>query len=287
MFVFRIHSHLTLVNLLIVSSITITCADCYRILGIFPHSGKSHFHVFEPLLLQLANKGHEVTVISYFPQKNPPASYYDVSLVGTTPALTNMIPFGMMGGGTLARLTHLLDLAYFTGHACENTFKSQEFNAFIQRQEKYDIVLTEFFTPHCLIGLMQNTGGSLVGLTSSFMLPWSNDYVANPDNPAFLPSVFIGCSDSMNFWERTMNVIFYVWSRGIYHVLMYRPANKEAKEKIDPSLPDLNEFLYNASLILVNVHHSLHPSKPLMPSVIEVGGMHIGEVKTLPSVSNL
>ncbi|KAI4462977.1 UDP-glucosyltransferase [Holotrichia oblita] len=287
MFAFRAFDrHLTFVSLVIVCSAAISCAECYRILGIFPHSGKSHFDVFEPLFLQLAKRGHNVTVISYFPQKNPPPNYHDLSLFGTTPVLTNVIPFGMMGGGTFARLYHLFELAYFTGHACENSLKSQAFNEFIQRQEKYDVVITEFFTPHCLIGLIQNTGGSLVGLTSSWTMPWVNDYFANPDNPAYLPSIFMDCSDRMNFWERTLNLIFYVWTRGIYKVFMYWPANKEAKEKIDASLPDLNEFFYNASLILTNVHHSLHPSKPLMPGVIEVGGMHIGEEKRLPPVSN-
>lgn len=51
-----------------------------RILGLFPHLGKSHFDVFEPLLKELAIKGHNVTVVSHFPLKTPLKNYEDISL---------------------------------------------------------------------------------------------------------------------------------------------------------------------------------------------------------------
>lgn len=54
----------------------------YRILGLFPHPGASHFHFFEPVLKGLAAAGHEVTVVSHFPKDNPPPNYVDIPLEG-------------------------------------------------------------------------------------------------------------------------------------------------------------------------------------------------------------
>ncbi|EFN66981.1 hypothetical protein EAG_15338 [Camponotus floridanus] len=58
-----------------------------KILGIFGHLGKSHFDMFKPLLEELARRGHEVTVVSYFPRtddakaKEPLPNYKDINLV--------------------------------------------------------------------------------------------------------------------------------------------------------------------------------------------------------------
>lgn len=68
-------------------NITLTAAAAsttksYRFLGIFPHPAVSHFRAFEPLLLELSSRGHDVYVVSHFPNKNapPPANYHDFPL---------------------------------------------------------------------------------------------------------------------------------------------------------------------------------------------------------------
>lgn len=69
---------LTLVGFLCTTQI-----NSYKILGLFPHPGVSHFHFFHPLLRALAETGHEVTVVSHFPDKEPVnENYIDLPLTG-------------------------------------------------------------------------------------------------------------------------------------------------------------------------------------------------------------
>jgi glucuronosyltransferase len=49
-----------------------------KILGIFPLPGKSHFAVSSVLLKELANRGHQVTVYSPFPEKSPIPNYTNI-----------------------------------------------------------------------------------------------------------------------------------------------------------------------------------------------------------------
>lgn len=42
-----------------------------KILAVFPLPGSSHFIMFERVLKGLAQKGHEVDVVSHFPLKQP------------------------------------------------------------------------------------------------------------------------------------------------------------------------------------------------------------------------
>lgn len=55
-------------------------SDSYRVLGIFPHPAISHFRAFHPVLRELANVGHDVVVVSHFPESNPLPNYRDLVL---------------------------------------------------------------------------------------------------------------------------------------------------------------------------------------------------------------
>lgn len=61
-----------------------------KILGLFPHPGASHFHFFHPIMRGLADAGHDVTVVSHFPDKNASINYKDLKLPETN-LLTNSI----------------------------------------------------------------------------------------------------------------------------------------------------------------------------------------------------
>lgn len=68
----------------------IDSTESLKILGLFPHPGLSHFHFFHPIMRGLAEKGHDVTVISHFPDKNASQNYKDVPL-SKMDTLTNAV----------------------------------------------------------------------------------------------------------------------------------------------------------------------------------------------------
>lgn len=80
---------------LAVAVLLVAAGDAARILGVFPHTGRTHFLAFEPVLLELAKRGHELVVLSHFPQKRPPPGWTDISLeVGTqTQILTSFMQY--------------------------------------------------------------------------------------------------------------------------------------------------------------------------------------------------
>lgn len=61
--------------------ITFHCAPetkSANILIFLPSPWKSHIVSFEPLFLELAHRGHNVTVVSKFVVKNPPFNYTQI-----------------------------------------------------------------------------------------------------------------------------------------------------------------------------------------------------------------
>lgn len=57
--------------------------ESLKVLGLFPYPGVSHFYFFHPIMRGLAEKGHDVTVVSHFPDKSAPPNYIDVPLPKT------------------------------------------------------------------------------------------------------------------------------------------------------------------------------------------------------------
>lgn len=60
------------------------CLEGYRILGVFPLHMQSHFTMLEALMKGLARKGHQVDVISSFPQRKPYPNYTDIIVLPST-----------------------------------------------------------------------------------------------------------------------------------------------------------------------------------------------------------
>jgi glucuronosyltransferase len=58
-----------------------------------------------------------------------------------------------------------------------------------------------------------------------------------------------------------------------------------AKEFFPSKFPSIEELERNVSLVIYNNHFSLNGAKPMVPGVIETGGMHIKQTsEPLPKV---
>lgn len=79
-----------LMKFVVASCLFVQVSGTYNILALFHHPGQSHFAFFEPLLRGLAEKGHNVTVLGYFPIKDPPENYHDVVMEANVPLRDEM-----------------------------------------------------------------------------------------------------------------------------------------------------------------------------------------------------
>lgn len=61
-----------------------------QILGLFAHPGKSHFNFFRPIFMALAERGHNISMYSYFPLEKPIDNYTDYVFQGM-PVLTDIV----------------------------------------------------------------------------------------------------------------------------------------------------------------------------------------------------
>ncbi|XP_053696923.1 UDP-glycosyltransferase UGT5-like [Sabethes cyaneus] len=261
----------------------------YRILGLFPHPGLSHFKVFQPIMRELAQAGHQVSVASYFPNLDDPhPNYTDYTFEGQK-ILTNSFSLEQFSQRSFwDNFVEFYELAEWGHQSCSAALQSAALDAILERhrREPFDLIVTEYFSTDCMLGLshvLRPTGGGvpIVGLSSCALMPWHYERVGLPDSPAYIPSEFSTFSERMTFWERFENWIVTRTVNIFYHIVQWND-NRLLAARFGEGLPSVRQIAKNTSLLLVNQHYTLSGARPLVPAVVEVGGVHIRPKKPLP-----
>lgn len=73
----------------------VSFVSCSRILVLFYHPGPSHFHSFYPLFNELAERGHNVTVLTYTHVKDTHKNYNEL-LFTEMPVINASITYDSM-----------------------------------------------------------------------------------------------------------------------------------------------------------------------------------------------
>lgn len=280
---------MSIIRSLCILSVLLYNVNAYRILGVFSHPGISHFAVFQPLLQELAKRGHDVTVISSFPLKHSISGYRDVDF---SKDVENMLQIFQLKdlppGGKIPKFLGVQMVKRFAEEACGRILASKKLHDFLKEDHtQFDVIISEFFNSNCLlIPVFEKYKAPIIGATSHVLMPWANSWLGNIDNPAFVPDIFMDFSDNMSFRDRLENTLALA-----YHNLYYKYVIR--KQDIDLIRKNLNldvrvayydSIMNNVSAVLVNSHFSLSLPRPLAPGVIDVGGVHLTAHRKLPLV---
>lgn len=114
---------------------------------------------------------------------------------------------------------------------------------------------------------------STVGVSSYAAL-----MTGNPIPLSYAPHVFLDMTDTMNFAERFQNTLMHIIESFLTNMFSL-PKQKELYDSAFPNSANFRPFwdkLYKGvSLVLLNSHVSMNFPRPILPNLIEVGGMHI------------
>ncbi|CAG9861071.1 unnamed protein product [Phyllotreta striolata] len=264
--------------------LTILFKNCVslKILALYPNVMISHYLVFEPLFHELANRGHNVTIVSSFQkeQNYPNIRFIDVNDGNKKPH--EMLPMNFFNGGRISKYFELYQLARTGLEICNAYKNSKNIKSFLEENNKYDLIIVELFNTYCHFGVLKQNKAVNIGLSSTDMLPWMNQWFGNPENPSYIPTLFLDYNDEMTFLQRVENTLMWAYSKFIHEYWIAQVGNEFSKKHLGVDLYEGGDALYNISLLLLNRHFTYHTPRPLSPNVIEVGGIHIKKPKPLP-----
>ncbi|XP_070143263.1 UDP-glucosyltransferase 2-like, partial [Drosophila kikkawai] len=141
--------------------------------------------------------------------------------------------------------------------------------------ETFDLVLVEMELVETLYGLAQHFNASLAGFLSFGTHYTVDEAMGNVSPISYNPLVTSSCTDRMSFTQRLANHYEYLVEKAHRHFI-HLPAMQKLYDKYFPEAKQtMSEAINSISLVLLGDHFSLSHSRPYLPNMIEVGGMHI------------
>jgi glucuronosyltransferase len=170
---------------------------------------------------------------------------------------------------------------------CELFLQDEAFQKLItSNEQQFDIIITSAFCYDCVFGLSYMLEIPIIKFCTFSGTKWMDEWVGNPSSYAYLPHIYSDYVNRMNFWQRTFNTLSEIYMKlgRIFYVIPQHDAILR-KYFNSSNIPSISVLQKNTSLLLINQHFSIGYPRPLMPNIVEVGGIHITPPKKLDAVS--
>lgn len=257
-----------------------------NILVFVPSPWKSHIVSFEPLFLELAHRGHNVTVVSKFVVKNPPKNFTQIvpkyeldfeAVLDTVMQESNKYLF----------FFEEIYMRNIIGIKITETYiSSPEVQHFIKEdQTKFDLVIVESFFQDCTIAMGHKYGAPVVSIVPVAPGVSISRHAANPSHFSYIKDFNLNAGKSLNFQNRILNTLFGL--NGLFiEPIMYIPRLEKLMDTYFQypgyeNRPTMTEMLKNISLSLIDSDVAILSPRPYVPNFIEVPGIHIQPTKKM------
>lgn len=174
----------------------------------------------------------------------------------------------------------MMTFAIMMSNKIEQTIKHPNFQALINSDAKFDVVIVEQFFNDALKVLGQHYNAPLILFSTQGSNYIINGLAANEAPRSYVPETLLGYSSDMSLYQRLQNTVFSFYATIIQNIIVY-PSQAKIAHKYFPQT-NFYDALYNQSLIFLNTHESISSAVPSVPSMINVGGFHIKDPKPLP-----
>ncbi|KAK9881061.1 hypothetical protein WA026_014406 [Henosepilachna vigintioctopunctata] len=262
--------------------ITLSLSDniqCARILGIFYYPGKSHQMSAVTLMKILANRGHEITVVSPIGEENTPENYRQVVLK----EVNEMIPDQIKNYFKLKLHPYIINYVVTTMMIplINSTLSHPKLHDLITT-EKFDLVIMEQLFSDGLAYIAHLLDVPVVYFSAFTDSLVSNPCIGNPAWPSYAPDIYSSYTSEMTFFQRLDNTVIFVINELIRNLVTLPTQNKMVQMHF-PGAPHITEYYHRASIVLLNGDLSVNEPLPKVPGAIDIGGFHIRPSKPLPT----
>ncbi|CAG2057700.1 unnamed protein product [Timema podura] len=260
-----------------------------RILGVFPITSSSHQIVYHAIMKELAQRGHELVVITPYPVRDPSLKNYteiDVSFMNK--AWQNRFNFVEGRSGKITANEMMVKQQDFGGFLCELMLSHPQVKKLISSQENdqhFDLMFLEMVLTPGIFGFIHRFPVPSIGITSFQAFSINYDSVGNPNLPAYAPEVFLPYSDRKTFFERVHSMFFLLWLKYHFYYNVIPTQDAIARKHFGESMPYLGDLHFKPSMLFVTNDFIFHSPTPNVPAVVQLSGLHINSPKPLPQLA--
>ncbi|KAJ0171764.1 hypothetical protein K1T71_012527 [Dendrolimus kikuchii] len=264
--------------------LTISCNEAAKILIVIPTPSISHQVVFRPLILELAKRGHELTLITADPLPKDETyaniTEIDVHDISYKCWRQEVLKSTTTTGNKDSLFTQISVFMNVLITVFEKQIRTKEVQDLIKSKPKFDLLLVEACVRPAL------AFAHIFEIPAIFVSSFGNSLVMNevtgaPTHPILYPDILRQKLNNLSLWDKILELysfyrVNYVISNSVYN------ENKSLKALFGEDFPTYHELVKYVQLSLLNVHPIWENNRPVPPSVVYMGGIHQIPKKELP-----
>lgn len=255
--------------------------NTYRILAYQPSAGHSHWNVMSAVLESLVDAGHEVVCVTLHPATDHLIRHRNYTHVDISAAVSE--PQARAVNWNLTQVMGVFRSNWFmiglaTDRArklCVTLSGMSEIRDIFDGNNgrRFDAIIVESLFSDCQWSLLLDQ----LRLPVMYVVPsapvnWMPVVTGSPDHPSYLGTLLNGYPTPNTFVRRLLNTVDYAYTN------LIRWHRDKSNHYGWPTITN--------TMVFINTHHSVEPTRPLGPNVLEIGGIHLRRpLKPLPPVS--
>ena len=269
----------------LIIAIAVTLTEAANILAVFPTPSISHQVVFRALTDALEDRGHTLTIVSTDPGRlsryHPNSTEIDMHF--TYDYFRRQMNFVKVKESKLDEIGLMEVWIPYMEPMYKEQFEHPEIVELIKSKGKvkYDVVIVEYLNYYPWFALAEWFDAPLIGITSLDTMIEMHESFGNEANPIVHPEMLFPFLDGLTFYQRYRAIRLYLW----YNYYYMPKITSVAKNIINTHMPgvttSLNELRKKAELLMTNTSPALGFIRPVLPTTIQLGFLHIKPPKNI------
>ncbi|XP_047539180.1 UDP-glycosyltransferase UGT5-like [Vanessa atalanta] len=271
-------------NIIIILVYVFHESESAKILGVFPTPSISHQVVFRPVMLELAKRGHEVTVITpdpAYPKGQAPENITEIDLHDISYEHWKILTERDHDKDPVEFVRFVND---FVLELFVKQLKSSEIQKFLHDNRKFDLLFIEScIRPAFVFSYIYDAPviefSSFTGVFSSY------EAIGAAAHPLIYPNAMHRRIYNLTLWEKITELYTHYASANIFEK-HEEVENKILKSILGSDMPDLRDLRQKVRMMFLNVHPIWDFNRPVPPNVLYLGGLHQKPQLKLPEDLN-
>ncbi|KAK5649357.1 hypothetical protein RI129_000386 [Pyrocoelia pectoralis] len=240
-----------------------------NILGVVPTPSVSHQVVFWPLWKELSLRGHKVTVITTDPMNNAKLQNLTEIDLHSAYQFFNLNIFQVT---ERPMFEIMYDYADILSNMLDHILTNDEVQHIIKDDTThYDVVMVEAFHT-AAFAFASRFKCPLILLSSLDGSSFAYREIGNPAHPILHPDFMLPFHNELTFTQRLASTGNILFTKFIQKYFFLPPQQKLVEKHFGTGYPMIEDIFKNYSMFFVNTNRFLHPIRPLLPNIIQIGG---------------
>lgn len=270
-------TELKIICIAILMTSVFTPSESANILGIFYYPSYSHQIVYQSLVKDLSERGHQLTILTADKMNSNHPNITEIYMDSSYEENINFVECRDFGG---LKLFYLLLSAQVK--RTERQLSQKEVQDLIHNHTnyKFDVIILEYLFASPMLAFAELYDVPIIGFTAIGAGIPVHEMLGNTANPVIHPElIFPYQHGRLKFIERFNSFIYYFGTKFFLQPIFEQIGLYQVRKYFKNFSKTLEEYEDRVDMMFINTNPMLDYVRPITPNTIQLGSMHVNPAK--------